>query len=39
MLKEDLKYFKSDLIDAGCSAGTLKNKVKDYYKNQFGVDP
>ena len=39
MLKRNLEYFKSDLISAGCNAKDLKNKIKGYYKDQFGAEP
>ena len=39
LLKEDLEYWRSDNIVAGCSANSMKDKIKGFYKDQFKVDP
>lgn len=39
MVKEDLEYFKSEEIVAGGSAKQLRDGIKKFYKDQFGVDP
>lgn len=38
-LKENLEYFRTAEIVSGTSANEMRNKIKGYYKNQFGVDP
>lgn len=39
MLKKDLQYHQTNLIKAGCNANDLRNGIKDFYKNQFRVEP
>lgn len=39
MLKEDQEYFKTDEINAGCSADTLKKRIAGYYKGNNWGDP
>ena len=37
MLMKNLKYWKSDLIQAGCPPNVLKDKISWFYKNQYGI--
>ena len=39
MLKENQEYFKSDLMNAGCSADTLKKMIAGYYKGNDWGEP
>ena len=39
MLKSNLEYFRTDEIRADTSAGDFRNKIKGYYKQEFGTDP
>lgn len=39
MLRSNLEYFRTDEIRADTSAGDFRNKIKGYYKKEFGTDP
>lgn len=39
MLKKDLKYYRTSQITAGCSAKSMRDNIKGFYKDQFGVEP